>query len=210
MEGSYLHNFIQATFNALLDDQVDLSSGSLLIGGDGRYFNNEAIQIIVKMAVANGCRRVVIGQNGLLSTPAVSALIREKGPLWKKSFGALILTASHNPGGPDEDFGVKYNCENGGPAPEKLTNAIHDITKTISSFVICENFPDVDLESIGSKSYVSEDGNTQMNIDIVSTTDEHINLLESIFDFNAISKLIKRSDSSFKYDCMCMSAFVRM
>lgn len=108
-EGYYLHNFVQSTFNALKDDGVDVSNdGSLLLGGDGRYFNDVAIQVITKIAVANGVRRIVIGQHGLLSTPAVSAIIREKAPLWKKSFGAFILTASHNPGGPEEDFGKLY------------------------------------------------------------------------------------------------------
>ena len=116
-QGFYLHNFVQATLTALKEDGIDLSSGSLLVGGDGRYHNDEAVQIIVRIAAANGVRRVVIGQDGLLSTPAVSAIIRERGPNWQKSFGAFILTASHNPGGPDEDFGIKYNCENGGPAP---------------------------------------------------------------------------------------------
>lgn len=90
---------------------------------------NLILQVIVKMAAANGVKRIVVGQNGLLSTPAVSAIIREKGPDWQKSFGAFILTASHNPGGPTEDFGIKYNCENGGPAPEKLTDAIYEVTR---------------------------------------------------------------------------------
>lgn len=126
-DGLYLHNFVQSTFNALKEDGVDLADGSLVVGGDGRFHNDVAVQVIIKIAIANGVKRVVIGQNGLLSTPAVSAIIREKTPGWQKPFGAFILTASHNPGGPDEDFGIKYNCENGGPAPEKLTDAIYEV-----------------------------------------------------------------------------------
>ena len=103
------------------------------------------------MAVANGITRIMVGQDGLLSTPAVSAIIRERGPGWKKAFGAFILTASHNPGGPDEDFGIKYNCENGGPAPEKLTSAIYENTKIISSHKMCKDFPDVDIPKLGEK-----------------------------------------------------------
>ncbi|CAN0444117.1 unnamed protein product, partial [Discosporangium mesarthrocarpum] len=102
MQEPYLHNFVQATFDAVKATGTDVSKGTLLLGGDGRYFNDKAIQIIIKIAVANGVRRIWVGQNGLLSTPAISATIRERGPVWQKAFGAFILTASHNPGGPDE------------------------------------------------------------------------------------------------------------
>jgi hypothetical protein len=105
MGENYLENFVQSTFDAIKKSGTNVSEGSLLIGGDGRYFNKEATQIITKMAVANGVKRIWVGENGLMSTPAISATIREKGPVWQKAFGAFILTASHNPGGPDEDFG---------------------------------------------------------------------------------------------------------
>ena len=105
MGENYLENFVQSAFDAIKESGTIVSEGSLLVGGDGRYFNPEAIQTIIKMAVANGVKRVLVGQDGLMSTPAVSATIRERGPTWKKAFGAFILTASHNPGGPDEDFG---------------------------------------------------------------------------------------------------------
>lgn len=105
MSPNYLENFVQSSFDSIKENGTNLGEGSLLIGGDGRYFNPEAIQTIVKMGVANGVRRFWIGENGLMSTPAVSATIRERGPVWQKSYGAFILTASHNPGGPDEDFG---------------------------------------------------------------------------------------------------------
>lgn len=105
MSENYLENFVQAAFDSIIDNGTNVSEGSLLIGGDGRYFNKEATQTIIKMAVANGVKRIWVGQDGLMSTPAISATIRERGPVWQKAFGAFILTASHNPGGPDEDFG---------------------------------------------------------------------------------------------------------
>jgi len=203
MEGSYLHSFVQSTFNALLSTPgMELSDGALVLGGDGRYFNDRAIQIIVKMAVANGVKRIIVGQKGLLSTPAVSAIIRERGPTWKKAFGAFILTASHNPGGPEEDFGIKYNCENGGPAPEKLTDAIYDVTKTITSYKICESFPDVDLSEPASYVVASGDGSLRVVVDVISSTETHVGLLKTVFDFEAIKALIARPDFSMKYDCM--------
>jgi phosphoglucomutase len=201
-DGLYLHNFVQATFNALPEYGTDLGCGGLLLGGDGRYYNDTAIQVIIKMAVANGVRRIAIGKDGLLSTPAVSAIIREKGPLWKRNFGSFILTASHNPGGPTEDFGIKYNCENGGPAPEKLTNAIFDITKTIGSVKICKDFPDIDLSQAGSKVITSACGNVSVCVDVISSTEDHVELLKTIFDFDALESLVARPDFSFTYDCM--------
>ena len=200
--GLYLHNFVQATFNALIQNGVDLSDGSLLIGGDGRYFNNEAIQIISKISVANGVKRLVIGQHGLLSTPAVSAIIREKSPGWNKPFGSFILTASHNPGGPEEDFGIKYNCENGGPAPESLTNNIYETTRVLTTVKICSDFPIINTSEIGSSVIYSNDKNIQVVVDVISSTDCHIELLKTVFDFPKISNLIKRKDFSFRYDCM--------
>lgn len=202
LEPFYLHNFVQATFNALPVTGTDLTDGALLLGGDGRYYNDVAIQVIIKMAVANGVRRVIVGQNGLLSTPAVSAIIREKGPDWQKSYGAFILTASHNPGGPEEDFGIKYNCENGGPAPEKLTDAIYEITRTIKHVKIADKFPDIDTSKIGSTRVFSADGFQSVVVDVISATAHHVALLKTIFDFPAIAKLICRPDFSLKYDCM--------
>eukprot|EP00604_Paraphysomonas_vestita_P003187 CAMPEP_0174821246 /NCGR_PEP_ID=MMETSP1107-20130205/6093_1 /TAXON_ID=36770 /ORGANISM="Paraphysomonas vestita, Strain GFlagA" /LENGTH=1056 /DNA_ID=CAMNT_0016038059 /DNA_START=144 /DNA_END=3314 /DNA_ORIENTATION=- len=201
-EGLYLHNFVQSVFNSLLNNDVDLSDGALLIGGDGRYHNDIAIQVIVKMAVANGVKRIIIGENGLLSTPAISAIIREKGPRWQKIFGSFILTASHNPGGPDEDFGIKYNCENGGPAPENLTNEIYEITKTISNVKICVEFPHIDITSTGTVIVPSNDGSKQIVVEVISSTQHHAELLSTIFDFGKISNLFQRSDFSFVYDCM--------
>eukprot|EP00550_Attheya_septentrionalis_P006652 CAMPEP_0198294146 /NCGR_PEP_ID=MMETSP1449-20131203/21071_1 /TAXON_ID=420275 /ORGANISM="Attheya septentrionalis, Strain CCMP2084" /LENGTH=1060 /DNA_ID=CAMNT_0043994017 /DNA_START=92 /DNA_END=3274 /DNA_ORIENTATION=+ len=198
----YLNNFVQATFDALVATGTDLSEGSLVIGGDGRYFNDVAIQTIIKMGVANGVKRFWIGQDGLLSTPAVSAIIRERGPAWQKAFGAFILTASHNPGGPDEDFGIKYNVENGGPAVEKLTDAIYENTTTIKNYKICSNFPTVDIATVGSTMVTSDDGSAEVNVDVISATETHVNLLKTVFDFPAIKSLLDREDFSMIYDTM--------
>lgn len=200
--GLYLHNFVQSTFNALQGAKVDFKDGSLLLGGDGRFYNDIALQVIIKMAAANGVKRILVGHKGLLSTPAVSAIIRERSPGWQKPFGSFILTASHNPGGPEEDFGIKYNCENGGPAPEALTDEIYEITKTISSVRICPDFPTIDLEKLGVTEVKSTDGNVLVTVEVISSTDRHIELLKTIFDFSAIKSLIARPDFSFCYDCM--------
>ena len=125
----YLENFIQSIFNSLEGFQ----GKTLVLGGDGRFFNREAIQIVIKIAAANGFGRIVVGQGGILSTPAVSALIRAL-----DAFGGIILSASHNPGGPHGDFGIKYNIGNGGPAPENITEAIFAHTKTISGYKIAD------------------------------------------------------------------------
>jgi phosphoglucomutase len=202
MSENYLNNFVQAAFDAIKAIGTDVSQGSLVIGGDGRYFNPEAIHIIIQMGVANGVRRFWIGQNGLLSTPAVSAIIRERGPKWQKAFGAFILTASHNPGGPEEDFGIKYNCENGEPAPEKLTDEIYNNTTTIKSYKICKDFPTIDIRNPGHSVIKADDGSTEVNIEVISSTETHIALLKSIFDFHAIKALLDRPDFTMVYDTM--------
>ncbi len=199
----YLNNFVQAVFNALVDFGTDVTlGGSLVIGGDGRYFNPEAIQIITKMAVANGVKRILIAKDGLLSTPAASAVIRERGPQWQKSFGAFILSASHNPGGPTEDFGIKYNIENGGPAPEKVTNAMYAYTTTLTSYKIAPDFPDIDTTKVGSTRVASADGSGGVVVTVFDGLEEHIKLLKTIFDFGAIKSLLARKDFSFVYDSM--------
>ncbi|KAJ6721288.1 hypothetical protein OIU85_024383 [Salix viminalis] len=153
---NYLENFVQSTFNALTPQKV--RGATLVVSGDGRYFSKDAIQIIIKMAAGNGVRRVWVGQNGLLSTPAVSAVIRERvGVDGSRATGAFILTASHNPGGPNEDFGIKYNMENGGPAPEGITDQIYENTKTIKEYLTAD-LPDVDITAIGVTSFSGHDG----------------------------------------------------
>ncbi|MEO1880644.1 MAG: alpha-D-glucose phosphate-specific phosphoglucomutase, partial [Methylococcales bacterium] len=138
---NYLENFVQSIFNSIDGFQGE----SLVLGGDGRYFNRDAIQIIIKIAAANGFSELIIGQSGLLSTPAASHIIRKY-----KAFGGIILSASHNPGGPDEDFGIKYNVNNGGPAPEKFTDALFENTRNITEYKIAE-IADLDLDHIGQQ-----------------------------------------------------------
>ena len=143
-------------------------------GGDGRYFNREVIQVAIRMAAANGFGRVIVGQGGILSTPAASHVIRKR-----KAFGGIILSASHNPGGPHEDFGIKYNAGNGGPAPEKLTDAIFARTKAISQYKIAD-IDAVDLDKIGT---VEAGG---MTVEVIDPVADYAELMESLFDFDAI------------------------
>ena len=181
----YLENFVQSIF-----DSVGEHKGkTLVLGGDGRYFNSRAIQIILKMAAANGFGKVMVGQDGILSTPAVSCIIRKY-----KTFGGIILSASHNPGGPDGDFGIKYNVGNGGPAPEKVTNAIFSRSKSITEYKIADA-PDVDL---------GRQGTTEMNgmtIEVIDPVTDYAELMQSLFDFNAIRKMF--SDGfTLRFDAM--------
>jgi len=199
---NYLENFVQAVFDAVISGGTDVSEGTLVVGGDGRYYNDKAIQIIIKMGVANGVKRFWIGGEGLLSTPAVSATIRERGPVFQKAFGAFILTASHNPGGPEEDFGIKYNTQNGGPAPEYLMQATYDNTTSIKSYNICSDFPEIDINTVGSTTVVSEDKSSSVVVEVIPATKNHIDLLKTIFDFDAIKALLDRDDFTMTYDSM--------
>ena len=167
----YLENFVQAIF----DNRPDLEGGTLVVGGDGRYYNREAIQIIIRMAVANGIKRLLVGQGGLLSTPAVSALIRKY-----QTQGGIILSASHNPGGPDGDFGIKFNIASGGPAPEAVTEAIYSLTKTIENYLIVDAEEEIPLDEIGTHQL----GET--SIEIIDPVADYAELMESLFDFEAI------------------------
>ncbi len=187
LQANYLENFIQSIFDGL----ENKAGKTLIIGGDGRFYNIRAIQTIIKMASANGFGKLIIGQNGLLSTPAASHLIR-----YYNGFGGIILSASHNPGGENGDFGIKYNISNGGPAPEKLTDKIFARTKTIDKYFITET-KDIDLSKIGDKQV----GN--MKIEIVDPVNDYANLMAEIFDFDAISNLFK---SGFKICFDAMSA----
>ncbi|GFP83542.1 phosphoglucomutase cytoplasmic [Phtheirospermum japonicum] len=195
----YLENFVQATLNALGADKV--RGATLVVSGDGRYYSKDAIQIIIKMAAANGVRRIWVGQNGLLSTPAVSAVIRERvGADGSKANGSFILTASHNPGGPNEDFGIKYNMENGGPAPEGITDKIYSNTTTIKEYLIAEGLPDVDISIIGVTTFSGPEG--QFDVDVFDSANDYVKLMKSIFDFQSIQKLIASPKFSFCYDAL--------
>lgn len=185
MEPGYVECFVQAIFNSI----GGAGGKTFVVGGDGRYFNREAIQTILKMAAANGAAKVIVGQDGLLSTPAVSNLIRQR-----KADGGLVLSASHNPGGIDEDFGLKYNVSNGGPAPEGITEEIFSQTKTISSYTIFEA-PDLDLTALGT----SEIGG--MTVEIVDPVTDYAALMEQLFDFGKIRDLFA-SGFTMRFDAM--------
>lgn len=170
---NYVENFIQSIF----DSVAGFSGETLVIGGDGRYFNRETIQIAIKMAAANGFGRVIVGQGGILSTPAASHLIRKN-----KAFGGIILSASHNPGGPTEDFGIKYNVSNGGPAPEKVTDAIYARSLEIDRYAINDG-PDIDLDRI-SVQHVED-----LAVEVIDSVDDYAALMETLFDFGAIRQM---------------------
>ena len=170
----YAENFVQSVF-----DSLDGFEGkTLVLGGDGRYLNREVIQTVLKMAAANGFGRVLVGRGGILSTPAASHLIRSAG-----AFGGLILSASHNPGGPDEDFGIKYNIGNGGPAPEKVTDAIAARSLVIDRYKIIDG-ADVDIDRLGVRQL------GEMVVEVVDPVAAYADLMESLFDFGAIQALI--------------------
>ncbi|MGA0936666.1 MAG: alpha-D-glucose phosphate-specific phosphoglucomutase [Sedimenticolaceae bacterium] len=181
----YLENFVQSIF----DTQADLVGGLLVIGGDGRYYNDTAIQTILKMAAAYGVARCLVGHKGLLSTPATSAVIRKY-----SANGGLVLSASHNPGGPKGDFGIKFNVSNGGPAPESVTEAIFARSQIIESYKTLST-NDIDLNTLGTQSL----GN--MPIEIIDPVKDYADLLETEFDFDAIRNLIA-GDFRFAFDAM--------
>jgi phosphoglucomutase len=181
----YLENFVQSIF----DTQADLAGGLLVIGGDGRYYNDTAIQKILKMAAAYGVARCLVGHKGLLSTPATSAVIRKY-----SANGGLVLSASHNPGGPKGDFGIKFNVSNGGPAPESVTEAIFARSQIIESYKTLST-NDIDLNTLGTQSL----GN--MSIEIIDPVKDYADLLETEFDFDAIRNLIA-GDFRFAFDAM--------
>ncbi len=182
---NYLENFVQALFDSL----EGYSGQTLVVGGDGRYYNRQATQIILKMAAANGFGRVLVGQGGILSTPAVSCIIRKN-----QAFGGIVLSASHNPGGPTEDFGIKYNIGNGGPAPEKVTEAIYAGTLTIAQYKILEA-PDINLDLIGTAQL------GEMTVQVIDSVVDYAELMESLFDFNKIRQLLA-GDFRMKMDSM--------
>ena len=181
----YIENFVQSVFDSLDDYQGE----TLVLGGDGRFYNREAIQVVIKMAAAAGFGRVLVGKGGILSTPAASAVIRKHG-----AFGGLILSASHNPGGEHGDFGIKYNIGAGGPAPESVTDAIFEKSKTIAEYRISDA-PDVDLDTLGITRV--ED----MVVDVVDPVEDYAELMGSLFDFDAIRDLFS-GGFTMRFDAM--------
>jgi phosphoglucomutase len=186
LQEHYLKNFVQSVFDAL----GDTKGITLVLGGDGRYYNRQAAQIIIKMAAANGVGRLLVGRGALLSTPAASCLIRKYG-----AQGGFVLSASHNPGGPDEDFGIKFNAANGGPAPESLTNAIYARTLEIDQFHIAEA-ADVNLDALGEYPL----GN--MTLQVVDSVADYAELMEQLFDFGLIESSLKSGHLSICFDAM--------
>jgi phosphoglucomutase len=183
---NYLENFVQAIFDSLERRQGQ----TLVLGGDGRFHNREAVQTILRMAAANGFARVVVGRGGILSTPAVSCVIRKRG-----ACGGVILSASHNPGGADGDFGVKFNVANGGPAPEHVTEAIYALSRRIDRYRILEAGP-VDIDSIGRSAL------GDMTIEVIDPVKDYAELMESLFDFDRISELLSSRRFRMRFDAM--------
>ena len=181
----FLENFVQA----LLDELPAMRGQTLVLGGDGRYFNRTAIQTILRMAAAHGVARVLVGQGGILSTPAVSAVIRRR-----QAFGGIVLSASHNPGGPDGDFGIKYNAGNGGPASEKLTEAVYARTQTISEIRISDA-PDVALDAQGSHRMEA------MQIDVIDSVVDYADIMRSLFDFDLMRGMFAKG-FRMRFDAM--------
>ncbi|MBP5535091.1 MAG: alpha-D-glucose phosphate-specific phosphoglucomutase [Alphaproteobacteria bacterium] len=183
-QNNYLQNFIQSLFNV-----IQIKGKRLVLGGDGRFYNSESIQIILKMAIAGEAKQIIVGQNGYLSTPAASVEIRKN-----KTDGGIILSASHNPGGINGDFGIKFDGKNGAPAPESVTNAIYEQTQKIDSYKIAK-MPDIDLMKIKTKTF----GKTEVMI--IDPVKNYADLMEKLFDFKAIRTLFKNG-FSLRYDAL--------
>jgi phosphoglucomutase len=181
----YLENFVQSIF-----DSLECVGQTLVLGGDGRYYNRQAIQVILKMAAANGFVRVKVGHRGILSTPAASCVIRKY-----KTLGGIILSASHNPGGPNGDFGIKYNIGNGGPAPEKVTEAIYARSKVIDSYKIVDA-NDINLDQLG-ESKVGD-----MVVEVIDSVHDYQELMESLFDFDRIHQMLASGNFKMSFDAM--------
>lgn len=186
-QSGYLENFVQSIF-----DSVDgIKGATLVVGGDGRYHNRVAIKTILRMAAAYGVAKVFVGQGGILSTPAVSCIIRKYNAL-----GGIVLSASHNPGGPDGDFGIKYNINNGGPAPESITDAIYEKTQTITEYVISDKLDsEIQLDELGSFKIEA------MQVDVIDSVSDYAELMQQIFDFDAIRGLFARG-FKMRFDAM--------
>ena len=189
-QAHYLENFVQSIFDAIKASGEELSGKTLVVGGDGRYYNREALQIILQMAAANGFERALVGQDGLLSTPAASCLIRKY-----QTLGGIILSASHNPGGPDADFGIKYNTANGGPAAEVITEAIFQGSLKISQYQILEA-PSIDLARLGEQTL------GEMRVEIIDPVSDYARLMEQLFDFDKMGELLGSGSFKLCFDAM--------
>lgn len=183
---NYLENFVQSIFNSI----PNCKGERLVVGGDGRYYNREAIQTIIAMAVANGFSEIIVGRSGILSTPAASCVIRKY-----PSCGGIVLSASHNPGGPDEDFGIKFNGPNGGPATESMTEVIYQQTESISQYLKAA-ISEVDLDQLGEQQV------DDLCVRVIDPVEDYAELMASIFDFELMSELVQSPDFRLCFDAM--------
>ncbi|SGY19376.1 BQ5605_C014g07631 [Microbotryum silenes-dioicae] len=183
---NYTENFIQAILDGIPSPGAE--GATLVVGGDGRYYSPECVQKIVKIAAGNKVKHLIIGQHAIFSTPAVSHIIRAR-----KATGGILLTASHNPGGPNADFGIKYNMENGGPAPESVTNKVYDISKQLESYKLVD-LPEVDLSKLGT----TELG--PITVEVIDSVKPYVALLKSIFDFALIKEYVQSPSASVLFD----------
>ncbi|XP_042053868.1 phosphoglucomutase, chloroplastic-like isoform X4 [Salvia splendens] len=188
MQENYLANWIQALFDSLPPE--DYKNAVLVLGGDGRYFNKEAAQIIIKIAAGNGVGKILVGKDGILSTPAVSAVIRKR-----EANGGFIMSASHNPGGPEYDWGIKFNYSSGQPAPESITDKIYGNTLSISEIKVAD-IPDINLSQLGATNY------GPFSVEVIDPVADYLELLEQVFDFSLVRSLILRPDFRFTFDAM--------
>lgn len=177
-EPNYTENFIQCILDAV---KTELPGCTLVVGGDGRYFGAEAVRLIVQICAANGVGKLLVGQNGILSTPAVSSLIR-----FHKALGGIVLTASHNPGGPENDFGIKFNCENGGPAPDKVTNEIYRLSTEIHQYRIVDI--DVDISKVSVSQF--EVNGKPFIVEVIDSVADYVRLMREIFDFDKLQGFV--------------------
>ncbi|XP_020817122.1 phosphoglucomutase [Drosophila serrata] len=178
-QANYTENFVQAILEA---NGAALTGSTLVVGGDGRYYCKEAAELIVRLSAANGVSKLLVGQNGILSTPAVSSLIRHN-----KALGGIVLTASHNPGGPENDFGIKFNCENGGPAPDAFTNHIYKITTEIKQYKLVRNLQ-IDISKVGVTSF--DVAGKTFTVEVIDSVANYVRHMEEIFDFAKLKDFV--------------------
>jgi phosphoglucomutase len=186
---NYTENFVQCILDA---NGSAIQGAFLVVGGDGRYYLKEAIDKIIRICAANGVARLMIGQNGIFSTPAISSLIR-----FHKATGGIICTASHNPGGPDNDFGIKYNCENGGPAPDAVTNKMYELSTKISEYKIAEGIT-VDISKLGVSKF--QVNGKEFVVEVVDSVADYVSLMKEIFDFDKLKKFVTGKPLKMRID----------
>jgi phosphoglucomutase len=196
---NYIENFVQSIF--LAHDKGEFENKSLVIGGDGRFYNNVATNIIIKISAANGIKKIIVAENGIMSTPAVSLLVRSQPA--NECFGAIILTASHNPGGENEDLGIKFNNNAGAPAPEAVTDRMFKSSKEITEYKTIDFDGEFSLKD-NTKFHVAFDENDvrEVSVEIESTTRLYLETMQKLFDFKKLQSLFDRNDFKFTFDAM--------